>query len=53
MLLPEKIKSLDVSVGHAGRGQLLHSSRFEYRYLDIRADQPGQNPHRGLLRQGL
>ena len=39
MLLPENIKSLDVSVGHAGRGQLLHSSRFEYRYLDIRADQ--------------
>ena len=34
-MLPEKIKSLDVTIGQQGRGQLLHSSRFEFRYLDV------------------
>ena len=38
-MLPEKVKSLDVSIGRAGRGQLLYSSRFEFRYLDMGTEQ--------------
>ena len=39
MMLPEKIKLLDVVIGRNGSGQLLHQSRFEFRYLDA---SPGQ-----------
>jgi serine/threonine-protein kinase HipA len=38
-MLPEKIKSLDVSIRETGRGQLLHGSRFEYRYIDFETNQ--------------
>ena len=38
-MLPDKVKSLAVSIGCAGRGQLLHSSRFEFRYLDMSTEQ--------------
>lgn len=33
-MLPDKIKLLDLSIGMDGRGQLLHQSQFEFRYLD-------------------
>ncbi len=39
MVLPERIKLLNVGIGAQGRGQLLHQSRFEFRYLD---QDPGQ-----------
>jgi len=38
-MLPDKIKLLDVRVGKSGSGQLLHQSRFEFRYLDASASQ--------------
>ncbi|MBP7493415.1 MAG: type II toxin-antitoxin system HipA family toxin [Rhodoferax sp.] len=44
-MLPEKIKMLDLTIGHSGTGQLLHQSRFEFRYLDA---SPLQTPV-GLL----
>ncbi|MDP1528042.1 MAG: type II toxin-antitoxin system HipA family toxin [Rhodoferax sp.] len=39
-MLPEKIKLLDVVIGLKGAGQLLHQSRFEFRYLDPNPKQP-------------
>ena len=33
-MLPEKIKMLDLTVANNRSGQLLHQSRFEFRYLD-------------------
>jgi serine/threonine-protein kinase HipA len=33
-MLPEKIRKLEVEIGAMGRGQLLHHSQFEFRYLD-------------------
>lgn len=33
-MLPDKIKLLNVRIGQSGAGQLLHQSRFEFRYLD-------------------
>lgn len=44
-MLPDKIKMLDLSVGNNRSGQLLHQSRFEFRYLDA---SPSQTPV-GLL----
>ena len=38
-MLPEKIRILDVSIGGFGRGQLVHQSRFEFRYLESDPDQ--------------
>jgi serine/threonine-protein kinase HipA len=38
-MLPDKIKLLQVSIGQSGSGQLLHHSRFEFRYLDANAAQ--------------
>ena len=38
-MLPDKIKLLDVCIGKNGGGQLLHQSRFEFRYLDASASQ--------------
>ena len=39
-MLPDKIKILDLSIGQAGRGQLIHQSQFEFRYLDAGLLQP-------------
>lgn len=39
-MLPDKIKLLDVTIGQRGKGQLLHQSRFEFRYLDAGLMQP-------------
>lgn len=40
-MLPEKIRELEVSIGDAhGAGQLLKQSRYEFRYLSARTDQP-------------
>lgn len=39
MMLPDKIKMLDLSVGNNRSGQLLHQSRFEFRYLDASLSQ--------------
>ena len=40
-MLPEKIRSLDVSIGDAERaGQLIKASTYEFRYLRAQADQP-------------
>ncbi|MGQ0710484.1 MAG: HipA N-terminal domain-containing protein [Rhodoferax sp.] len=39
MALPERIKLLNVGIGAQGQGQLLHQSRFEFRYLDHDPDQ--------------
>ena len=39
MLLLEKIRLLNVAIGSAGGGQLLHQSRFEFRYLDASLSQ--------------
>lgn len=40
-MLPEKIRSLHVSIGNAQQaGQLIKASTYEYRYLDTQADQP-------------
>ena len=36
---PEKIRLLDVSIGGSGKGQLIHQSRFEFRYLESDPDQ--------------
>lgn len=44
-MLPDKIRLLDVRIGKSGGGQLLHQSRFEFRYLDA---SPSQLPV-GLL----
>lgn len=38
-MLPDKIKLLDVRIGQSGAGQLLHQSRFEFRYLDASSTQ--------------
>lgn len=38
-MLPEKIKILDLSIGGSGTGQLVHQSRFEFRYLGSDPDQ--------------
>lgn len=39
--LPEKIRELEVSIGsHAGAGQLLKTSRYEFRYLSADPNQP-------------
>jgi len=38
--LPEKVRSLNVSVGGVGSGQLLRHSVYEYRYATPEADQP-------------
>ena len=38
-MLPDKIKMLDLSVGNNRSGQLLHQSRFEFRYLDASLSQ--------------
>jgi serine/threonine-protein kinase HipA len=41
MMLPEKIRELEVSIGDAhGAGQLLKQLRYEFRYLSARTDQP-------------
>ena len=40
MMLPDKIKILDVTVAKGHGGQLLHQSRFEFRYLDASLSQP-------------
>lgn len=40
-MLPEKIRSLDVSIGNAEHaGQLIKSSNYEFRYLSTDSDQP-------------
>ena len=39
-MLPEKIRLLNVAIGRTGGGQLLHQSRFEFRYLDANPSQP-------------
>jgi len=39
-MLPEKIRLLNVAIGRSGSGQLLHQSRFEFRYLDPSPSQP-------------
>ncbi len=38
-MLPEKIRLLNVSIGGPGKGQLIHQSRFEFRYLEPNAEQ--------------
>ena len=38
-MLPEKIRILDLSIGGSGKGQLIHQSRFEFRYLESDLDQ--------------
>jgi serine/threonine-protein kinase HipA len=38
-MLPEKIRLLSVAIGRLGGGQLLHQSRFEFRYLDASPSQ--------------
>jgi len=38
-MLPDSIKMLDLSVGNNRSGQLLHQSRFEFRYLDASSSQ--------------
>ena len=40
-MLPEKIRSLDVSIGQAqGAGQLIRASTYEFRYLSPEPSQP-------------
>ena len=39
-MLPDKVKQLDVEIGGAAGGQLLHHSIYEYRYPDLSAVQP-------------
>lgn len=39
-MLPDKIKILDLSIGQEGRGQLVHQSQFEFRYLESGLLQP-------------
>jgi hypothetical protein len=39
MMLPDKIKLLELTVGKERSGQLLHQSRFEFRYLDASLSQ--------------
>lgn len=40
-MLPEKIRSLDVSIGDAEHaGQLIKTSNYEFRYLSAEVDQP-------------
>ena len=38
-MLPEKIRILDLSIGGSSKGQLIHQSRFEFRYLESDLDQ--------------
>jgi serine/threonine-protein kinase HipA len=38
-MLPDKIKMLDLTVGNNRSGQLVHQSRFEFRYLDASLSQ--------------
>jgi serine/threonine-protein kinase HipA len=39
-MLPDKIRLLEVRIGSSAGGQLLHQSRFEFRYLDAGLSQP-------------